>query len=93
MAPDETTTYPAMEPITYADGTEPPMLLVHGTSDDVVGVGNAERLATKIRWAGGQVRVIEYKDVGHVGVVLSLAKSFRFIAPTLKDVTDYFTEQ
>jgi hypothetical protein len=37
--------------------------------------------------------VIEYKDVGHVGVVLSLAKSFRFIAPTLKDVTDYFTEQ
>jgi acetyl esterase/lipase len=93
LSRDETTTYPAMEPITYADGTEPPMLLIHGTSDDVVGVGNADRLASRIRWAGGQVKLIEYKNVDHSGVVLSLARSFRFIAPTLKDVTDYFAEQ
>ena len=84
---------PAFEPIAFVDGKEPPMLLVQGLKDTTVEPRNASDLADKITAAGGQAKVITYADRGHVGVVLSLAWPFRWLAPTLQDVATYFRSQ
>lgn len=83
---------PAMEPIHFVDGHEPPMLLVQGLLDQTVDASNTVRLAARIRQAGGSVRTIYYANRAHVGVVLSLAYPFRWLAPTLRDVTEYFRQ-
>jgi acetyl esterase/lipase len=91
--PSNDTTPPAdIEPINFVDGTAPPMLLIQGLSDPTVNPQNAPELAAKIRTAGGNVRCITYPGVGHVAVVLSFAWPFRWLAPTLRDMTNYFTK-
>ena len=94
--PGDATPPPAIEPIHFVDGhapPAPPMLLIHGLKDTTVEPGNADRLAAKIRSAGGSVKQITYPKRAHVGVVLSLAWSFRWLDPILRDVTNYFYEQ
>jgi acetyl esterase/lipase len=93
MSQSNSTPDPKMEPINFVDGKEPPMLLVSGDADPTVDVGNSQRLASKIQAAGGDVKLIVYPHVDHVGVVLSFAWPFRWIAPTLRDVTEYFREK
>ncbi|MEO6434457.1 MAG: alpha/beta hydrolase [Tepidisphaeraceae bacterium] len=80
----------AAQPITFVDGHAPPLLLVHGLADKTVEPGNASRLGERIRSAGGAVRTVFYPKKGHVAVVLSLARPFRSLAPTLRDVTAFF---
>ena len=65
--------WPASYPYNFVDGTEQPLLLLHGASDGAVGVGNSARLAERIRTRGGCVRLRVYRGTGHVGIVLGLA--------------------
>jgi dipeptidyl aminopeptidase/acylaminoacyl peptidase len=65
------------QPIKYVRNKTPPMLLVHGTADRTVGAGNSRRMAKRLREAGNQVELIEYKGVTHLGILLSLAHGFR----------------
>lgn len=83
---------PGMEPIDFVDGHEPPMLLIHGLQDRTVDAINAARLTARICQAGGKVRYIAYPERAHVGVVLFLAAPFRWLAPTLRDVSTFFRE-
>ena len=80
---------PAIEPIQFVDGHEPPMLLIHGDRDTTVNPVNSIELAKRIRDAGGEVKLIMYPGVDHVGVVLALAWPFRWIAPTVPDVIQF----
>jgi acetyl esterase/lipase len=91
MGPNDTTPPANIEPINFVDGSAPPMLLIHGLADPTVDSQNSLALAAKIRAAGGSVRCITYPGVDHVGVVLAFAFPFRWIAPTLQDMTNYFT--
>jgi len=90
MPPGDSTPDPAIEPIHFADGRAPPMLLLHGSADQTVSVDNPIKLAARIFQAGGEVRYITYPGVGHRGVVLSLAWPFRWLAPVLDDTTTFF---
>jgi dipeptidyl aminopeptidase/acylaminoacyl peptidase len=69
------------------------MVLIQGLADRTVDSGNAVRLAERFREKGGRVKLITYPGVGHVGLVLSMANAFRWIAPTLTDMGDYFREE
>ncbi len=80
---------PATQPITYVTPASPPLLLLTGTSDTTVRPGNTERLAAKAKAAGVPVQTIEYKGVGHIGLVAALAAPLQFIAPVLRDTTRY----
>ena len=75
----------ATQPVTFVDGDEPPMLLLHGKADTTVGPRNSRRLAARIRERGGEVEEIVYDGVGHAGILLALAAPFRFWAPVLAD--------
>lgn len=81
---------PKIEPVTFVDGQEPPMLLVHGLRDNIVDPTNSVSLATRIRQKGGDVEYITYPTRGHGGVVIALAWPNQWMAPVLADVTDYF---
>ena len=81
---------PKIEPVTFVDGKEPPMLLVQGLRDKIVSPSNAVNLAARIREAGGEVECITYPKRGHASVVVALAGPYRWLAPVLEDVTEYF---
>jgi acetyl esterase/lipase len=81
---------PDVEPILFADGHEPPMLLLQGGKDHIVDPANATRLADRIDELGGEAKVILYPNLGHVGVVAALAWPFRWLAPVLDDTTTFF---
>jgi acetyl esterase/lipase len=76
---------PRTQPITFADGTNPPMLLLHGTADTLVEPGNTIRLAARIRSRGGPVEEGIYPDIGHQLIAGALSGTLRLLAPTLRD--------
>jgi len=67
----------ATQPIKYAANKAPPMLLAHGTKDTTVGAGNSRRFASRLALAGNSVEVKLYEGIGHLGLLLSLARAFR----------------
>jgi len=83
---------PQIEPITFVDGKEPPMLLVQGLKDAIVSPSNAEHLAARIRQMGGEVEYITYPNRGHASVVVALAAPYQWLAPVLDDVTRFFNK-
>jgi acetyl esterase/lipase len=90
MGTNETAINSNIEPITFVDGKEPPMLLVQGLRDNIVAPSNAVSLAARIRETGGEVEYIAYPKRGHAAVVMALAWPYQWLAPVLDNVTDYF---
>ena len=80
---------PQIQPITHVDSNAPPMLLIYGAKDTTVDPNNSTRLAAALRNVGVEVKTICYSKQDHVRVVLSLARGFRWLAPTLEDVTAF----
>jgi acetyl esterase/lipase len=78
--------WPATYPATHLDGTEPPLLLLHGSGDRTVAVENSTRLAARIRHRGGCARSIVYPGLGHVKIVVALSAPRLRIAPVLDDI-------
>jgi acetyl esterase/lipase len=66
-----------MQPGTYANGNEPPMLLLHGSDDTTVIPSNSRTFAEQVTAAGGQAQVVEIDGTGHIGLLLTLAYPFR----------------
>jgi len=81
------------QPINFVNGSEGPVLLVHGLQDNTVKPRNSAKLAEVIRQAGGAAELQIYDGRGHVGVLLSLSRPFAFLAPTLDSVTDFVRRQ
>ena len=76
----------ASQPIAYARGDAPPLLLVHGEADRTVLPKNTANLAAAIERLGGDVTVITYPKVAHAGVIGAFSKRLAFLAPTRADV-------
>jgi len=74
------------QPIHYIDGKRPPMLLAAGLDDTTVRPANTERMAKRLRDAGGEAEVKLYPGVGHIGIILSIAEPFRGKAPLRADM-------
>ncbi|MHB1586763.1 MAG: alpha/beta hydrolase [Acidiferrobacteraceae bacterium] len=77
------------QPIHYVSSTAPPALLLTGASDTTVRPRNAIHLAAALRAHGDRSQVIEYRGVAHISILLSLARPFRFLAPTLRDTVAF----
>ncbi len=89
MGTNQTAINPEIEPITFADGTEPPMLLVQGLQDAIVAPSNAVNLAARIRQSGGEVEYVTYAKCGHASVVVALVWPYQWLAPVLQDVAAF----
>ena len=81
---------PPPSPMTFVDGQEPPMLLLHGMKDWIVSPQNTLRLTERIRQSGGEVEQINYAHRGHVGMLVALSSPNRWLDPVLDDVAKFF---
>jgi acetyl esterase/lipase len=77
------------QPITFARGDAPPMLLSTGTADERVLPRNTQQLAGAIRRYGGRVEERIYPGINHTKIIGAMAGMLRWIAPSLADVTGF----
>lgn len=77
------------QPISFADGINPPMLLLHGDRDNTVYLRNSIRLAAKLKKSGTSVELKVYPGVGHLGIIGAMGSPLRFVAPTLNDTATF----
>lgn len=78
--------WPGTYPATHIDGTEPPLLLLHGADDGTVSPGSSLRLAARVRERGGCARAVVYRGVGHVGIIVAAAVPRVASAPVPADL-------
>jgi acetyl esterase/lipase len=82
--------YPAMQVTRFIDGSQPPMLLLHGDTDIAVKRYNLDRLEARIREKGGSVKSIIYPGVDHIWILGALSwVNFRG-PPVLDNMLAYF---
>ncbi len=77
------------QPIHYARGDAPPMLLLSGEDDTTVRPRNSKILAQAITAKGGKAEVKIYPKVDHAGIVMAISRAFRKKAPVIKDVVAF----
>lgn len=77
------------QPVTWAGAGDPPSLLLVGADDRTVLPRNSEALAAKLRAGGVPVTLRAYPKLGHVGLLLAIARPFRGRAPVLDDVARF----
>ena len=80
-------------PMSHVRADAPPLFLATSHWDRVVPARHALRLAEAIRAAGGQARLANYARLGHVGMVMALARGFRHRAPVLRDRAAFLQEE
>jgi len=77
------------QPITYARGDAPPLLLLTGDKDTVAKPRNSKILSEKIQASGGQQQLKIYPSVGHAEIIMAIARPFRKKAPVVADVVSF----
>lgn len=82
--------WPATQPIHHADGSDPPVLLMHGLDDSLVKPKNAVNLASTLQADGGCAVVRLYREVGHVELLLGLAAPLDLFTPDVADAAAEF---
>jgi acetyl esterase/lipase len=83
----------ATQPINFARGDAPPLLLLHGDKDTVVGPYHSERLHDAIRAKGGASELKVYPGCDHIDLVMPLSRPFRKRIPLLDDVTGFLRQR
>ncbi|BDI59879.1 alpha/beta hydrolase [Qipengyuania nanhaisediminis] len=68
---------PATQPINHVRADAPPMLLVNGQEDTLVGARNARVLASALTEAGAEARTVLPAGMGHNGPIIALAAPWR----------------
>lgn len=84
-APDPVLT----QPVHFASNKAAPLLLLHGTQDGTVYPRNSLAMERDVRAAGGDVRLITYPDIGHIGIVTAFAPLFQGRSSVLDDVSAF----
>jgi len=77
------------QPISFVTGKEAPSLLITARRDRLVSPGNSRRMAAKVHAYGGVAEERTYGGVGHLTLIGAFAPSLRFLAPVLRDVTEF----
>lgn len=82
-------TFQKSQPIFFADGRNPPLLLVHGEDDEAVWVKNTRNLAKAVAQAGGAVETVIYPEMSHRFIVATLAAPLRGQSDVLDTVAEF----
>ncbi len=81
------------QPVYFARGDAPPLLLIHGTEDVVCWAKHSIRLTELVRAAGGQAELRLYPGLGHGDTLAGLSRLGRGRAPSLDDVAAFINRQ
>lgn len=80
------------QPVHWAGAGDPPALLLVGAEDKTVLPRNSEALTARLRAGGVPVTLRAYPKLGHVGMILSVARPFRGRAPVVADVAAFIRQ-
>ncbi len=80
------------QPIFFVDGTEPPVLLLHGKNDTTVKIRNSITLADKIRHKGGSVQEIYFEKMSHTAIISGFS-SLKRKKELVNATTNFITKQ
>jgi acetyl esterase/lipase len=81
------------QPVTYANPLAPPMLLIHGARDTLVGPEQSSRLAEALGSAGASVQLEILADAGHADTVASISRIARRRGPVLEKVIEFVRQR
>lgn len=76
-------------PVAFVGPGAPPALLLHGSADDLVKVWNTRTLAETLAAHGVAARKIEFSGIGHLGILLAIARPLRWRAPVLDEIVTF----
>ncbi|MDM4770020.1 alpha/beta hydrolase [Solimonas sp. SE-A11] len=76
------------QPIFFADGQNPPLLLLHGENDQIVWPDNTRSLAKAVANAGGPVETVIYPKMSHTLII----GAFGSVLRGSTDVVDHVDE-
>lgn len=79
----------ATQPITFADETTPPTLLLTGEDDTTVKPRNSEALTARLDEAGVEAELVRYGDIDHIDIVIALSRPLRGRASVLDDMAAF----
>jgi len=77
------------QPIHFVHKGLPPFLLATGTDDTIVLPRNTRNITKKLQENQVEVTKKEYEGVGHVGIILSLARGFRGKTSLLEEISQF----
>lgn len=83
----------ATQPIRFARKDTPPMLLITGDADEQVPPDNAQKLYDALATRGAPARYVVLKDIGHLTLVMGLAKPFDHDPRVKDEVSRFLREQ
>ncbi len=78
------------QPVNKVTSEAPPFLLLTGNADRTVAPRNSRSLARRLGAAGVAAEIKEYPRIGHIGILLALARPLRWRAPVLDDIETFF---
>ncbi|MEO5702847.1 MAG: prolyl oligopeptidase family serine peptidase, partial [Gammaproteobacteria bacterium] len=81
--------YALSQPINFVEGSEPPLLLLHGRDDKIAWLRNTRNLSARVRAKGGEVETIFYKNLGHFTLLGTLSSALNFKAQVLDDIAAF----
>jgi acetyl esterase/lipase len=80
-------------PVSFARAAAPPALLMTGGSDETVKAYNTRDLKAALEAKGNAVDAVDYRGIGHVGLVTAIARPLRWRAPVLDDTIDFIARR
>jgi acetyl esterase/lipase len=85
--------YPQSQPINFVRSGAPPMLLIHGQSDETVRPKNSINFAASLHAAGVPATLKLYPNLVHADTVAALSLPARGRAPTLADIAAFLRQR
>ncbi|KPM21735.1 carboxylesterase [Citromicrobium sp. RCC1885] len=83
----------ATQPIRFARKDAPPMLLITGADDEQVSPDNVRKLYDALAAKGAPVRRVVLDDIGHITLVMGLAKPFDYDRRVKDEVSRFLRKQ
>ena len=83
--------YPHALPVHFADGHNPPLLLLHGENDTNVKIRNTRHLEAAVTRAGGPVTTVIYPRMGHLRMVASVSSALGWSADVRDQILRFVT--
>ena len=77
------------QPISFADESSPPALLLTGADDTVVKPRNSKALSATLADAGVKAEMVSYPGVDHVDILIAMSRPLRGRAPVLEDASRF----
>ena len=76
------------QPVTFADRNSPPVLLIHGKADKTVYEKNSLLMSMALKKNGNRVIQKSIEGLGHLGIVLAIAKPKVFGVDIIKEIKE-----